>query len=239
MRAQKAGTIVNISSLSGVFGTPFSGLYRRRPAQPGLCGGLRALPGSAGQRRGQGPQAGGSYVEAQIYATADEVAARRAWVQVAGSDTGPTDRVASLLEGIGRVRRLGAPPAAGAMKIAVLNLFLALLPAIAASAALVQRRGLPDQAFIDVLSDDSAFPPFVGDLARRMARRDFAQPINDLRGIAKDLAVLATELSDSGLPLAATLAAPLGDLLQRAIAAGRGGDDICTLIDLLQAKKVG
>lgn len=184
-------------------------------------------------------QAGGNYVEAQIYATADEVAAHRAWGLVAGSDTGPTDRVASLLEGIGRVRRLGAPPAASAMKIAVLNLFLALLPAIGASAALVQRRGLPDEAFIDILSDDSAFPPFVGDLVRRMTRRDFAQPINDLRGITKDLAVLVTELSDSGLPLAATLSAPLGDLLQRAIAAGRGGDDICTLIDLFQAKRAG
>ena len=50
----------------------------------------------------------------------------------------------------------------------------------------------PTGTFLEILGEKESFPPFSADLARRMTARNFAHPINDIRGLAKDLAVLAT-----------------------------------------------
>ena len=183
--------------------------------------------------------AGGSYVEAQIYATAEEVVAGRAWVLVAGADAGSATNVAGVLDRLGRVRRLGAPPAASVLKVALLNLYLAMLPALAASVALLERRGIPPAAFVEITGHGEAFPPFVADLVRRMAARDFARPVNDLRGLAKDLSVLAAEVRSAGLPLVAELSAPLRRVVAQAAEGSRGGEDMCALVDLLQGNPRG
>lgn len=180
--------------------------------------------------------AGGSYVEAQIYATAEEVVARRAWVLVAGADAGSASTVTGVLGRLGQVRRLGAPPAASVLKIALLNLYLAMLPALAASVALLERREISPAAFIEITGHGEAFPPFVADLVRRMVARDFSHPINDLRGLAKDLSVLAAELRSAGLPLVAELSAPLRRVVAQGAEAGRGAADMCALVELLQGK---
>jgi len=178
--------------------------------------------------------AGGAYVEAQLYATAAEVGARRARVLVAGAEGRPTRAVAGLLRRLGRVHRLGAPPAASVLKVALLNLYLAMVPAAATSVALLERRGIPPRPFVAATRDRGAFPPFVADLVRRMVARDFAQPINDLRGLAKDLAVLAAALRGAGLPRGAALSAPLRRVVGRAAGSGAGAEDMCRLVELIQ-----
>jgi 3-hydroxyisobutyrate dehydrogenase-like beta-hydroxyacid dehydrogenase len=120
------------------------------------------------------------------------------------------------------------------LKIAVLNLFLAMVPAVAASVALIERRGLPGTVFSEIVGERDRFPPLVADLARRMMARDFSTPINDVRGVIKDLAVLDAELREAGLPRAAELLAPYRQLLAAAAARGCGPRDMIAAIDLLQ-----
>jgi 3-hydroxyisobutyrate dehydrogenase len=178
--------------------------------------------------------AGGAYVEAQIYGSAEDVEARGVWVLVAGADAGSANAVVAALRNLGWVERLGPPPAASVLKISLLNLYLTMLSAVAASVALLDRRGIGPAAFAQITADREVFPPFVSDLARRMLARDFTRPINDLRGLDKDLAVLAAEFRDAGLPLGAELSAPLRRIVALAAENGRGAEDMCALVDLLQ-----
>ena len=67
-----------------------------------------------------------------------------------------------------------------------------------------------------------------------MTARDVARPINDVRGIVKDLGVLNGELHAAGLARAAELLAPYRRLLEAAVAQGRAGDDMTVTVDLVQ-----
>ena len=83
-------------------------------------------------------------------------------------------------------------------------------------------------------SADEVFERCALVLVMVLVARDFARPINDLSGLAKDLSVLAAEFRDAGLARGAELSAPLRRVVALAAEDGRGAEDMCALVDLLQ-----
>ena len=168
---------------------------------------------------------GTAFVDAPVLGSRAPAEAGELTVLAAGP---PDERAQAVFDAVGSTTMwLGEPPAASRLKL-VFNAYVLLsLPALGQTLVLAAELGIEPAAFLDAIRGTGVDSPYAQTRGRAMAARDFAVNFPLELG-RKDLA-LAIEAAATELPLARAAL----EAYDRAIAAGRGRDDMSAVITAL------
>jgi len=146
-----------------------------------------------------------------------------------GGNAAALERARPALSVMGRTATHIGPTGSGAL-LKLINNFLcgAQLASLAEAMALIERGGLDAGRAMEALTNGAPGSPLVKIIAARAASGDVT-PNFPLRLMAKDLKYAAEEAARNGLPLETAVTA-LG-VLNRALQAGRGDEDMWVIVD--------
>ena len=204
------------------------------PARTELAGRTVIQMGTIGPRESQALQqevraAGGDYLEAPVLGSITEAKAGRLIVMV-GASPDQFARWADLLRILGPAPRLiGAVGQAAALKLALNQLIAAELAAFALSLGLVQRAGVPVEAFMAILRESALYAPTFKKKLPRLLKRDYANPNFPTKHMLKDARLVLQEAAAIGLDVSGFEG--VTTLLQKAIAQGLAEGDYSALYD--------
>ena len=208
------------------------------PARTELAGRTVIQMGTISPRESQAFQqevraAGGDYLEAPVLGSITEAKAGRLIVMV-GASPGQFARWADLLRSLGHEPRLiGAVGQAAALKLALNQLIAAELAAFALSLGLVQRAGVPVEAFMAILRESALYAPTFEKKLPRLLKRDYANPNFPAKHMLKDARLILQEAAAIGLD--ASGFEGVTTLLQKAIAQGLAEGDYAALYDAVNS----
>lgn len=204
------------------------------PARKELAGRTVIQMGTIGPRESQAFQqevraAGGDYLEAPVLGSIAEAQAGKLIVMV-GASPEQFARWADLLRSLGPGPRLiGAVGQAAALKLALNQLIAAELAAFAFSLGLVQRTGVPVEAFMAILRKSALYAPTFEKKLPRLLKRDYANPNFPAKHMLKDAQLILQEAAAIGLDSSGFEG--VSALLHKAIARGLAEGDYSALYD--------
>lgn len=156
-----------------------------------------------------------------------------ALVVMAGGDPSLLPRVESLLAAIStRVVRVGDRGAGAACKLAVNGLVHGLNVALSEAIVLAEKAGVDRSLAYEVFASGAGGAPFVEYKRQAFLQPESAQVAFTLDLVAKDLELITSLGEEVGAPMEQARAG-LG-IVRRAIAAGRGGDDLSAVATFLR-----
>lgn len=170
---------------------------------------------------------GAAFLDAPVTGSRNQAAAGELHFLV-GGPVAAFERARPVLLPMSRsIRHLG-PTGSGALAKLINNFVCAThVASFAEALAMIERSGLDRQAAVDVLLDGAPGSPIVRTMADRMISGDFT-PNFMLRLLTKDVGYALSEARAVSLEL--TTAATALTLLERAVAAGHGGEDMAAAI---------
>ncbi|MEK7237674.1 MAG: NAD(P)-dependent oxidoreductase [Nitrospirota bacterium] len=177
---------------------------------------------------------GGSYCEAPVLGSLAEAHAGTLLVMVGGTEEqfaqwGP------LFRSLGREPRLIGPVGkAASLKLALNQLIAAEISAFALSLGLVQRAGVPVDAFMAILRESALFAPAFEKKLPRLLTRDYHRPNFSTRHLLKDVELFLKEAS--GYELTTSSLEGIRPVLERTIAQGLGEADYASLYETVNPK---
>jgi len=142
--------------------------------------------------------AGGEYLEAPVLGSTPQ--ARDGKLQVmAGASPELLGRWEPLLQHLGRVIPVGPVGSAATLKLA-LNQFIApLAMTFSAGLGMVRRKGIPIEAFLDILRHSAFYAASYDARLQRMLERDYANAFFPLELLQKDVELVRAEARALGL----------------------------------------
>ena len=176
-------------------------------------------------------RSGGVYCEAPVLGSVAEAKEGTLFVMVGGSEQQfaaclPVFRVLSR-----EPRHVGPVGRASALKLALNHLIAAETSAFALSLGLVQRFGIPVDAFMAILRGSALYAPTFDKKLPRLLKRDYHRPNFSTRHLLKDVRLVLNQAAALGLSTKALDGLPV--LLEEAIARGLGDLDYSALFEVV------
>jgi len=181
---------------------------------------------------GAAEAAGIGYVRAAVSGTPAVVLGGNATI-IASGPSECIDRARPLLSHLtSKLVLVGDDEQARIVKLAINSVLGVMTQALAESVVLSEATGVPRETLLDALDESVAASPFLRYKAAALRARSYEATFST-DGMRKDLALAAAEGRDRMVPLPVTTL--VGELLERARAAGYGELDFLALVPLLQA----
>ncbi|GAB4347666.1 MAG: NAD(P)-dependent oxidoreductase [Cyanophyceae cyanobacterium] len=178
--------------------------------------------------------AGGEYLEAPVLGSIPE-AKQGTLLLMVGATAEQFARWRPLLQSFGPEPLHAGPVGAGAtLKLAMNQLIVALTTGFAASLGLVQREGVPVEAFLNILRSSALYAPTFDKKLQRMLDRNFDNPNFPTKHLLKDANLFASAAEAAGVDARAVVAA--GRIIEGAIAQGHGNGDYSAIFDAICPK---
>jgi len=175
--------------------------------------------------------AGGEYLEAPVLGSIPE-AKQGTLLLMVGSTAEQFARWRPLLQTFGPEPLHAGPVGAGAaLKLAMNQLIVTLTTGFAASLGLVQREGVPVEAFLSILRSSALYAPTFDKKLQRMLDRNFENPNFPTKHLLKDANLFASAAEAAGVDARAVVAA--GRIIEGAIAQGHGNGDYSAIFDVI------
>jgi len=173
---------------------------------------------------------GGGYLEAPVLGSRPEALEGRLQL-MAGGPAELVEEAMPLLRHLAQdPRHLGEVGCAMATKLALNQLIASLTHGFSLSLHLVQRSGVPVEAFMELLRSSALYAPTFDKKLDRELRRDYGDPNFPTAHLRKDLALFQGAAVQAGLN--ASGLESLLTLLEGATAAGLDPLDYCALHEL-------
>jgi 3-hydroxyisobutyrate dehydrogenase-like beta-hydroxyacid dehydrogenase len=174
-------------------------------------------------------EAGGRYLEAPVLGSIPEARSGTLLVMAGGSEA-DFESALPVLQQFGQEPRLIGPVGqAMALKLALNQLIGSLTTGFSASLGLVQREGVPVEAFMEILRASALYAPTFDKKLQRMLDRDFERPNFPTRHLLKDMRLFDGAARAQGLDTA--LGEAIETVLERAIACGLADLDYSALYE--------
>ncbi len=176
-------------------------------------------------------RAGGLFVDAPV--SGSRKPAREGTLLImAGGEQEAIERCRPVLECMGKVRRVGGVGQGMAMKLVLNALGAHMMTGLAAVMALGARFGLDRRDMLEVISAGAFSSPIYAAKGDKILRGDYA-PDFTLALLRKDQALVLAEAAGLGYPMPTEQA--ILDVLDEALAAGHGGEDMCAVAKVFEA----
>jgi 3-hydroxyisobutyrate dehydrogenase-like beta-hydroxyacid dehydrogenase len=176
-------------------------------------------------------RAGGKFVDAPVSGSR-KPAQDGSLLIMAGGEEAAIERSRPVLECMGKVRRVGGVGQGMAMKLVLNALGAHMMVGFSAVMALGTRFGLDPRDMLEVIGGGAFSSPMYAGKGEKILRRDFA-PDFTLALLRKDQALVLKAAAELDYPMPTEQA--ILDVLDEALAAGHGGEDMCAVAKLFEA----
>ncbi len=174
-------------------------------------------------------EAGARYLEAPVLGSIPEARSGTLLVMAGGSEADFESALPVLRQFGQEPRLIGSVGQAMALKLALNQLIGSLTTGFSASLGLVQREGVPVEAFMEILRASALYAPTFDKKLQRMLDRDFERPNFPTRHLLKDMRLFDAAARAQGLDTA--LGEAIEAVLERAIARGLADLDYSALYE--------
>ncbi len=179
--------------------------------------------------------AGGRYLEAPVLGSIPEARSGTLLVMAGGSEADFAAALPVLRQFGQEPRRIGPVGQAMALKLALNQLIGSLTTGFSASLGLVQREGVPVEAFMAILRASALYAPTFDKKLQRMLDRDFERPNFPTRHLLKDMRLFDGAARVQGLDTA--MGEAIEAVLERAIAQGLADLDYSALYEAVDPSR--
>ncbi len=171
---------------------------------------------------------GGRLLEAPVLGSLPEAREGRLII-MAGGGEGLFQRLLPLLKALGHPRLIGPLGKGAALKLALNQLIASLTAAFSLSLKYVQQNAIPPDTFMEILRESALYAPTFDKKLPRMLSHRYDDPNFPARHLAKDVALFLKEAEGCDTRFLQAIE----EVLERAVARGRGGEDYSVLFETL------
>ncbi|RMH04546.1 MAG: NAD(P)-dependent oxidoreductase, partial [Nitrospirae bacterium] len=172
----------------------------------------------------------GDYFEAPVLGSLAEARAGKLLVMVGGTHA-QVDRWHDVLHDLGEVFMVGSIGQAATLKLALNQLIASHMTAFSLSLGLVQRSGIPEELFLEILRRSALMAPMFEKKWPKIWARNYANPNFPTRHLLKDVSLILQAARSAQLDT--TVLEAIHHILQQTVEQGLGDLDYSSLYEMM------